>query len=122
MIVIWNLVEVTYNLVKSYPTVERNCLVTIGKPKTVLVACGRAVATSTIVAEAIKVALLEQGVEITTIACKVSQIPEFTAQADLVVSTTPIPHKLDIPVIVTLAFLTGMGKERVINQIINLLS
>jgi PTS system galactitol-specific IIB component len=96
--------------------------VTTGKPKTILVACGRAVATSTVVAEAIKNALLEQGIEVTTIPCRVSEIPELAVKADLVISTTPVSAKLDIPVIVTLAFLTGMGKERVINQIITLIS
>jgi PTS system galactitol-specific IIB component len=38
--------------------------------------------------------------------------------ADLIVTTTPVSVDQDIPVIHTLAFLTGIGKEDVIEQII----
>jgi PTS system galactitol-specific IIB component len=41
--------------------------------------------------------------------------------ADLVVTTTPLPNNLGVPIIHTLAFLTGMGKEEVISQIIEVL-
>ncbi len=91
------------------------------KPKTILVACGRAVATSTLVAQTIKDILAERGFEVTTIPCTVSEVPGRAAGADLVVSTTQIPANLDIPVIVTLGFLTGMGRERVVEQIISYL-
>jgi PTS system galactitol-specific IIB component len=41
--------------------------------------------------------------------------------ADLVVTTTPVPQDLGVPVIQTLAFLTGIGKEAVIEQIAQIL-
>lgn len=93
-----------------------------GKPKTVLVVCGRAIATSVVVAQSIKDALAERGITVKTITCKVSDIPDYVSEADLIVSTTQVSDQLGIPVIVTLAFLTGMGKKRVLEQIIGCIS
>jgi PTS system galactitol-specific IIB component len=42
----------------------------------------------------------------------------MTDDADLIVTTTPVSVDQDIPVIHTLAFLTGIGKEDVIEQIV----
>jgi PTS system galactitol-specific IIB component len=38
--------------------------------------------------------------------------------ADLVVSTANVPPGLGIPVITTLAFLTGIGSDRVVEEIL----
>jgi PTS system galactitol-specific IIB component len=37
------------------------------------------------------------------------------------VTTTPVPSDLGVPVIQTLAFLTGIGREAVIEQIVEAL-
>jgi PTS system galactitol-specific IIB component len=37
------------------------------------------------------------------------------------VTTTPVPSDIGVPVIQTLAFLTGIGKEEVIEQIVKAL-
>lgn len=87
------------------------------KPKVILVACGTAIATSTVVAVAIEEAMKERGIAVATRQCKAAEVPSLAADADLVVSTTPIAARLNIPVIQTLAFLTGIGKEEVLNQI-----
>ena len=44
-------------------------------------------------------------------------MPSLVGDVDLVVSTTPIPKNLPNPSIVTLAFLTGVGKDDVIEKI-----
>ena len=41
--------------------------------------------------------------------------------ADLIVTTTPLPKNLTVPVIQVLAFLTGIGKDQVLNKIIEAL-
>lgn len=86
--------------------------------KTILVACGTAVATSTVVAVGIQEILKEKGLSVQTRQCKASEIRTKLDGVDLVVATTPVPKDLGIPVIQTLAFLTGIGKEDVIDQII----
>lgn len=88
------------------------------RPKRILVACGTAIATSTVVAIGIEEALKERGIKITTRQCKASEVKSLAGDADLIVTTTPVPSDLGVPVIQTLAFLTGIGKEEVIEEII----
>ncbi len=93
----------------------------MGQPKRILVACGTAIATSTVVARAIEEALGERGIQVTTRQCKATEVPSLVQGMDLVVTTTPVPGNLGVPVIQTLAFLTGIGKEAVIEQIVKAL-
>lgn len=86
--------------------------------KTILVACGTAIATSTVVAKAIEEALDDRGLSVNIRQCKASEVPSLVDDADLIVTTTPVSIDKDIPVIQTLAFLTGIGREDVIEQII----
>lgn len=92
------------------------------KPKRILVACGTAIATSTVVAKAVEDALRERGIEVITQQCKASEVASLVQGVDLVVTTTPVPTNLGVPVIQTLAFLTGIGKEAVIEQIVKTLA
>lgn len=90
------------------------------KTKVVLVACGTAVATSTVVAQAILEAAKQANIPVRTIQCKASEVPALVNQgADLIVATTPVPKNLNIPVIQGLPFLTGIGKDAVMKQILD---
>ena len=89
--------------------------------KTILVACGTAVATSTVVAKSIEEILRDRGIDVVTRQCKASEVASMTSGIDLIVTTTPLQGDFGVPVIQTLAFLTGMGKEAVIEQIIQAL-
>lgn len=89
----------------------------MNEPKTILVACGTAIATSTVVAKGIEEALQERGINIRTRQCRAAEIRTQLSGIDLIVATTPVPDDLGIPVIQTLAFLTGIGKEDVIEEI-----
>lgn len=90
-------------------------------PKRILVACGTAIATSTVVARGIEEALKERGINVTTRQCKAAEVKSLAGDAHLIVTTTPVPSDLGVPVIQTLAFLTGIGREAVIEQIIEAL-
>ena len=59
----------------------------------------------------------ERGIRVITRQCKAMEVPSLAADADLIVTTTPLPKNLGKPVIRTLAFLTGIGKEAVLDQI-----
>ena len=93
----------------------------MSNPKVILVACGTAIATSTVVANEIDTILKDRGISAVTRQCKAAEVPSLVGNADLVVTTTPLSNNLGVPVIHTLAFLTGVGKEDVINQIIEAL-
>jgi PTS system galactitol-specific IIB component len=90
-------------------------------PKRILVACGTGIATSTVVAKAIEEALKERGIDVITRQCKAVEVRSLVDQADLIVTTTQLPSNLGVPVIHTLAFLTGIGKEDAIEQIVEAL-
>lgn len=102
-----------------YPLVRKENHMPIRK--TILVACGTAVATSTVVAKSIEEILRDRGIDVVTRQCKASEVASMTSGVDLIVTTTPLQGNLGVPVIQTLAFLTGMGKEAVIEQIIQAL-
>jgi len=93
----------------------------MAQPKRILVACGTAIATSTVVAKGIEEALKERGIQVVTRQCKAAEVKVLAQGYDLIVTTTPVPKDLGIPVIQTLAFLTGIGKEAVIEQIVQAL-
>lgn len=86
--------------------------------KRILVACGTAIATATSVSKVIETALDERDISVTTTPCKSSEVPSLAQDADLIVTTTPIPTDNGKPIIETLAFITGIGKEAVIEEII----
>jgi PTS system galactitol-specific IIB component len=92
----------------------------MAKTKIVLVACGTAVATSTVVAKAIEEACKKEGIPVMTRQCKAAELMSLVQQgADLIVTTTPVPKNLEIPVIQGLPFLTGIGKEQTLRQIVD---
>lgn len=91
------------------------------QPKRILVACGTAIATSTVVARAIEEALATRGIKAVTRQCKAAEVPSLASGYDLIVTTTPVPKDVGIPVIQTLAFLTGIGKEAAIEEIVKAL-
>lgn len=92
-----------------------------GKPKVVLVACGTAIATSTVVAISIEEAMKERGIPVTTRQCKAAEVSGRLEGVDLVVTTTSLTGNFGVPVIQTLAFLTGIGKQDVIDKIAKVL-
>ena len=88
---------------------------------TIVVSCGTAIATSTHVALKLKEILGERGFLIHTIQCRVSEVTDFADLADLVVTTAQVPFELKVPVINGLPFLTGLGREEVIEEIVQIL-
>lgn len=89
--------------------------------KTVIVSCGTAIATSTVAAKAIEEACKAAGVDVITKQCKAAEIKNYLDGADLIVTTSQVRFDPGIPVINGLAFLTGIGRDAVIEQIIEVL-
>lgn len=90
--------------------------------KTVIVSCGTGIATSTVAAKAIEAACKEAGIPVTTKQCKGQEIPELLKQgADLIVTTSTLRFDPGIPVVKGLAFLTGVGIDQVVEEILGYL-
>lgn len=89
--------------------------------KKVLVICGTGVATSTVVAVKIQEHCTSQGIQISVTQGKVMDLVNGIEGYDLIVATTPIPESVKIPVIQGISFLTGIGVERTLEDIVNAL-
>ncbi|MCK4489387.1 MAG: PTS sugar transporter subunit IIB [Anaerolineales bacterium] len=88
--------------------------------KTVIVSCGTGIATSTVAAKAIEEACKEAGIDVITKQCKAAEIPILIEQgADLIVTTSQMRFDPGIPVVKGLAFLTGVGKDEVVQEILD---
>ena len=89
--------------------------------KRILVACGTAIATSTVVARKIEEEMDKRDIPVQTTQCKASEVKSKVEGHDLVVTTTFVSDTGDVPVIRTVSFLTGVGIEQDIEKIVQYL-
>lgn len=90
--------------------------------KTIIVACGTGIATSTVVVKKLEEKLQEARIAHHIIQCKISEVASKAKSADLVVTTTTMSPVDGVPVIQALSFLTGIGMEADIEKIIEILN
>lgn len=89
--------------------------------KKILVACGTAIATSTVVAKKLEERLKARGISAAIDQCKASEVGAKAAAYDLIVSTTEIDDTKGKPHIRTLSFLTGIGIDADVDTVVKLL-
>lgn len=91
--------------------------------KKILLACGTGICTSTAAASKLKGELEKRGkageVEITQ--CKILEIAGKADGYDLIVATTTVPAGIKTPVIMGLPFLTGIGIDKTMDQVMEVL-
>lgn len=88
--------------------------------KKLFVACGTGICTSTIASDKILKAFKEKkpGVTLNITQGKVSEVAAADGNYDLIICTTQAPPNLKTPVVQGLPFLTGMGIDKAIDEII----
>lgn len=84
----------------------------------VLVACGAGIATSTIVVKKIEDLFYSKGISVEIIQIKISEAASRQTEADMLISTTMFPTEYQIPAIKGMSFLTGIGVEKLQDEII----
>jgi PTS system galactitol-specific IIB component len=89
--------------------------------KKILVACGTAIATSTVVAKKLEEKLRALGLAVHIDQCKTSEVAARAAGYDVIVSTTEVGDARGKPVVRTLSFLTGVGIDADVQKIAALL-
>ena len=91
--------------------------------KKVLVCCGTAIATSTVVAKKIEKVCKENGIDCTTVQCKASEAASKakTLKPDVLISTTNVPDNLGVPVINGRSFLTGVNHQKTVDEMLEVL-
>ncbi|KAA9242062.1 MULTISPECIES: PTS sugar transporter subunit IIB [Aerococcus] len=89
--------------------------------KKVLVACGAGIATSTVVTTRVENLLKENNIAADVEQIKISEAKGKQEGADLLVSTTALPTKYEIPSIVATGYISGIGKDKIDQQILDVL-
>jgi PTS system galactitol-specific IIB component len=89
--------------------------------KKILVACGTAIATSTVVAKKLEEKLRARGLDVKIDQCKAAEVGSKAASYDLVVSTTEVDDARGKPLVRTLSFLTGIGVDADVDKIAKIL-
>ena len=87
--------------------------------KRVLVACGGAIATSTVVAEKIRELLKKEKIDADIRQLRISELQSNKDDADLIVTTAKVNKDYGVPLIHGVAFITGINQEKVEQQILN---
>lgn len=89
----------------------------MSRQKTILFACGTGVATSTAVNAAVTEAMKKRGLTFHAQQAKATEVPGMADNVDFIVATTPISASVKKPVIKGLPFLTGIGKDKALDEI-----
>ncbi len=90
--------------------------------KTVIVACGAGVATSTIISSNIEKLLTENKIEYRIIQCSIREVKGYQDQGDIIVSSMPLQGDYKIPTILGLPFITGIGIDELKSEILSYLN
>lgn len=89
--------------------------------KKVIVACGGAVATSTIAANAVMELGKNNGIDIEICQCRISEIESNLDNAVLIVPTSRVKRDYGIPCITGMPFVSGVGVEKTEKAILEVL-
>lgn len=88
----------------------------------VIVACGGAVATSTLVAEEIKELCEAHGIQVEIVQCRINEIETFMDGVHLICTTAKVDRTFgDIPLVHGMPFISGVGMETLRETILTLL-
>lgn len=89
--------------------------------KTIIIACGTGIATSTVATTKVKELCKENNIDCEIKQCKISEVNSYADEADLLVTTTISNKEYDFPTINAQSFLTGINQEDTLNEILEVL-
>ena len=88
--------------------------------KKVIVACGGAVATSTVAANAVVDLAKENGIDVEISQVSISEIAS-NLPADLIVTTSKVKRDFGVPLITGMPFISGIGVDKTKAKILEVL-
>lgn len=88
--------------------------------KRILFVCGTGGITSTVAENHVIEACKKANVEVKTIRCSPTEINSLLDDIDFIVATTAIGNDYPVPVISGVPLLLGIGKEKVLEQIVEM--
>lgn len=88
----------------------------------IIVACGGAVATSTLAAEEIKELCEAHNINLEIIQCRVNEIDTYKDDVDMICTTSKVTQTFgDIPLVHGMPFVSGVGMDALKEKILNIL-
>lgn len=96
---------------------------TVGKAKKILISCGTGVVTSTLATKRLSELLDSRGYkgQYTTTQYKIAELSSKDDGFDVIVHTTTVPSFLKTPTVNALPLVTGVGMDKVADQVIAIL-
>lgn len=89
--------------------------------KKVIVACGGAVATSTVVANKIREIAKREGIQVEVSQCKVNELDSKKDYVDLIVTIAKVKKDYGVPVVHGVAFISGINVDVTEEKILDIL-
>ncbi|NBI42441.1 PTS galactitol transporter subunit IIB [[Haemophilus] felis] len=90
--------------------------------KKIIVACGGAVATSTLAAEEIRELCEEHHIPLELVQCRVNEIDTYLDDADLICTTSKVTRDFGgIPLVHGMPFVSGVGIDELKEKILTIL-
>lgn len=89
--------------------------------KKILFVCGTGGITSAIVEKEVLTACKTAGISVQSTRCTPTEVHARSKDVDFIVTTTAIGSNYPVPVINALSIITNVGKEKTIEDIINML-
>ena len=90
--------------------------------KTIIVACGSGIATSTIISSKVSELLLQNHISYRLIQCSLNEMDSYMKEADLIISSMQIVKDLPIPKLSGMPYLTGLKEEELNRNILEILT
>lgn len=89
--------------------------------KKVIVACGGAVATSTVAANKVIEICKDNNIDVEICQCRISEIPSNLDGAALIVPTSRVKKDYGVPLITGMPFISGVGADKTAEAILKVL-
>lgn len=89
--------------------------------KRVIVACGGAIATSTVAANKIRELMKANGIDGEVKQTRITELEAEKEGADLIVTTAKVKKEFGVPLIHGVAFISGIGIDKLEQQILAVL-
>ena len=111
-----------WNTVKSFFSISRCEWLSFNASRKIIVACGGAVATSTVAADAIRELCKKNNIDADVEQMRIIEIASNLDGVDLVVTTMRIKPDFSTPYVNGMAFLTGINQEATEKKILDVLT
>lgn len=89
--------------------------------KKIIVACGGAIATSTVAANKIKELVAKEGIKAEVKQCRISELESNLHDTDLIVTTAKVNKDYGVPLIHGVSFITGLNVAKTEKAILDVL-